>query len=200
MQDCSNSIANALELPQSCTKPSVYVFNFPRFGVLGHMGYDEAARHGGADLPIKTLQWRHNECDCVSNHQPRDCLLNTLFRRIPKKIPKLCVNALCEGNSPGTSEFPAQRASSVENVSIWWLHHDLCSISEHGTQGKGGLGRNPAWGCGKKARCSWQTPLLMHWSYCTKPSIYVFNSHQFGVLGHVGYDEAIRRTGRRYTN
>ena len=31
---------------------------------------------------------------------------------------------LCEGNSPVTGEFPAQRASNVENVSIWWRHHD----------------------------------------------------------------------------
>ena len=29
---------------------------------------------------------------------------------------------LC-GNSPGTSEFPAQMASNAENVSIWWRHH-----------------------------------------------------------------------------
>ena len=28
------------------------------------------------------------------------------------------------GNSPGTGEFPAQMASSAENVSIWWRHHD----------------------------------------------------------------------------
>ena len=27
-------------------------------------------------------------------------------------------------NSPGTGEFPAQRASNAENVSIWWRHHD----------------------------------------------------------------------------
>ena len=27
-----------------------------------------------------TLQWRHNECDFVSNHQPHDCLLNYLFK------------------------------------------------------------------------------------------------------------------------
>ena len=27
-----------------------------------------------------SLQWRHNESDCVSNHQPRDCLLNRLFK------------------------------------------------------------------------------------------------------------------------
>ena len=26
------------------------------------------------------LQWRHNERDGVSNHQPKDCLLNRLFR------------------------------------------------------------------------------------------------------------------------
>ena len=26
VQDCSNSIANALELLQSCTKPSIYAF------------------------------------------------------------------------------------------------------------------------------------------------------------------------------
>ena len=28
------------------------------------------------------------------------------------------------GNSPVTSEFPAQRVSNAENVSIWWRHHD----------------------------------------------------------------------------
>ena len=32
---------------------------------------------------------------------------------------------LCEGNSPVTGEFPSQRASSEENVSIWWRHHDI---------------------------------------------------------------------------
>ena len=41
-----------------------------------------------------------------------------------KKTSKLRVNGLCEGNSPVTGEFPAQRASNAENVSIWWRHHD----------------------------------------------------------------------------
>ena len=40
-----------------------------------------------------------------------------------KKTSKLCVTGLCEGNSPMTGEFLAQRASNVENVSIWWHHH-----------------------------------------------------------------------------
>ena len=26
-------------------------------------------------------------------------------------------------NSPVTGEFPAQRASNTENISIWWRHH-----------------------------------------------------------------------------
>ena len=29
---------------------------------------------------FNTLQWRHNERDGVSNHQPHDCLLNRLFK------------------------------------------------------------------------------------------------------------------------
>ena len=31
------------------------------------------------------LQWRHNECDGVSNHQPYDCILNRLFRYSQRK-------------------------------------------------------------------------------------------------------------------
>ena len=74
---------------------------------------------------LATLQWRHNEPDCVSNHQPHDCLVNRLFRRRSKKTSKLRVTGLCAGNSPGTAEFPAQRASDAENVSIWWRHHEF---------------------------------------------------------------------------
>ena len=70
-----------------------------------------------------SLQWRHNEHDSVSNHQPHDCLLNHLFRGRSKKTSKLRVTGLCAGNSPVTGEFPAQRASNAENVSIWWRHH-----------------------------------------------------------------------------
>ena len=71
------------------------------------------------------LQWRQNGRDSVSNHQPNDCLHNSLFRRRSKKTSKLRVTGLCVGNSPGTGEFPAQRASNAENVSILWRHHGL---------------------------------------------------------------------------
>ena len=36
----------------------------------------------------------------------------------------LRVTGLCEEDLPVTGEFPSQRASNAENVSIWWRHHD----------------------------------------------------------------------------
>ena len=72
-----------------------------------------------------SLRWRHNELDGVSDHQSHDCLLNRLFGRRSKKTSKLRVTGLCAGNSPGTGEFPAQKASNAENVSIWWRHHGI---------------------------------------------------------------------------
>ena len=69
-----------------------------------------------------SLSSRHNENDGISNHQPQDCLLNCLFRHRSKKTSKLCITGFCVGNTPATVEFPAQRASNAENVSIWWCH------------------------------------------------------------------------------
>ena len=71
-----------------------------------------------------SLRSRHNERDGVSNHQPHHSLFSRLFRRRSKKTSKLRVTALCVGNSPVTSEFPAKMASNAEKVSIWWRHHD----------------------------------------------------------------------------
>ena len=55
---------------------------------------------------IDPLQWRHNGCDGISNHQPHHCLLNHLFRRRSKKTSKLHVTGLCAENSLVTGEFP----------------------------------------------------------------------------------------------
>ena len=41
-----------------------------------------------------------------------------LFRRRSKKISKLSVTGLYDGNSPVTGDFPAQTVSNAENVSI----------------------------------------------------------------------------------
>ena len=76
-----------------------------------------------SEIPL-TLHWRHNDHAGVSNHQPDDCLLNRLFRRRSKKTSKLRVTGPLCGEFTGTGEFPAQRASYAENVSIWWRHHE----------------------------------------------------------------------------
>ena len=69
-----------------------------------------------------SLRWHHNGRDGVSDHQPHDCLLSSLFMRRSKKTSKLRVTGLCEGNSPVTGEFPSQTTSKTENISIWWRH------------------------------------------------------------------------------
>ena len=48
---------------------------------------------------------------------------STLYSWADEKKSKLRVTGICEGNSPVTGEFPAQRASNAKNVSIWWCHH-----------------------------------------------------------------------------
>ena len=53
---------------------------------------------------------------CSSDYSATD-------QRKHQSTSKLCVTGLCEGNSPGTGEFPAQKASNAENASIWWRHH-----------------------------------------------------------------------------
>ena len=40
-----------------------------------------------------------------------------------RKHQKPSVTGLCVGNSPVTGEFPSQRASNAENVSIWWRRY-----------------------------------------------------------------------------
>ena len=61
-------------------------------------------------------------------HQPHNYLLNRLFRRRSTKTSKLRVTGLCAGNSPVADDFPAQRASNAENVSIWLSHHDTTYV------------------------------------------------------------------------
>ena len=123
---------------QYIMRESIFFFHLTRIAVYGSRRAKKGVNSvlpndwdkGGFDTPnyidIKvkwSLQWRHNGCDTVSNHQPHDCLLNRLFRCRSKKASKLRVTGLCAGNSPEIGEFPAQMASNAENVSIWWRHH-----------------------------------------------------------------------------
>ena len=107
-----------------------------------------------SQIPFQTmtkisLKWRHlvsmlGECwgglDKIPQNHYNDVIMSAMAsqitnltivystvysRRRSKKTSKLRVTGLCVGNSPVTGEFPAQRASNAENVSIWWRLHEI---------------------------------------------------------------------------
>ena len=69
----------------------------------------------------RSLLWRHNGCDSVSNHQAHDCLPNRLFRRRSKKTSKLRVTGLWGPvNSPHW--WPVTRKMfPFDDVIMWFL-------------------------------------------------------------------------------
>ena len=78
--------------------------------------------------PTGTIIWTHYSDVIMSTAVSQItgvsiCLRNRLFRRGSNKTSKIRITGLCKGNLPVTGEFPTQRASSAENVSIWWCHH-----------------------------------------------------------------------------
>ena len=71
-----------------------------------------------------SLQWRHNERDGVSNHQPRDCLLNCLFRHRSKKTSELRVTGLCAVNSPHKGPVTPKMFPFDDVIMIWNLFNE----------------------------------------------------------------------------
>ena len=122
---CAIALVNA-------TKPHRWLVNLVPGNGLVPSGNKSLSQSMFTQISVAiSLRWRHNGHDSVSIYQPHDCLLNRLFRRRSKKTSKLRVTGLCEGNSPGTGEFPAQVASYVENVFVWCLHHDDFTIGHN---------------------------------------------------------------------
>ena len=81
-----------------------------------------------------TLQWRHNDHDGISNHQPRRLFTQpSIQTQIKENIKAPCHWPLC-GEFTGTGEFPTQRVSYAENVSIWWRHHEESLFSWKGNK------------------------------------------------------------------
>ena len=79
----------------------------PLWNMFGKYWCYHREHYGRNSLFIKrTIQWRHNDHDGVSNHQPHGCLLNRLFRRRSKGTSKLRVTGPCVGNSPGPVNSP----------------------------------------------------------------------------------------------
>ena len=95
-------------------------------GVLYH---SPGGNFSGSDKHInRSLHWRHNDHDGVSNHQPHGCLLNRLFRRRSKKTSKLRVTGLCVGNSPGPVNSPhkgpvTRKMFPFDDVIMWWMRN-----------------------------------------------------------------------------
>ena len=85
---------------------------------------------------MHTLKWGHNERDCVSNHQPHDCLLNCLFKARIKENIKAPRHWPLWGKFTGDRWIPPLRTSHAENVSIWWRHHDFNSFHRSQFLGK----------------------------------------------------------------
>ena len=68
------------------------------------------------------LRWRHNVDDGVYITGV-SIVYQPFVQTQIKENAKLRVTGIREGNSPMTGEFPAQRSSNAENVSIWWRHY-----------------------------------------------------------------------------
>ena len=76
----------------------------------------------------RSLHWRHNERDGVSNNHTQDCLLNRLFKRRSKKTPKLPDTGLCEGihRSPVNSPHKGPvtwKMFSFDGIIMWFPFH-----------------------------------------------------------------------------
>ena len=72
-------------------------------------------------MPVirKALQWRHNERDGVSNHQPHDCLLTRLYKvQIKENIKAL------RHKGPVT-----QKMFPFDDVIMGFPSHDLSMIN-----------------------------------------------------------------------
>ena len=71
---------------------------------------------GGSVFLQWSLQWRHNELDGVSNHQPHYCLLNRFFKaQIKEKIKAPRHWPLC-GEFTDGRWIPHTRASNAGNI------------------------------------------------------------------------------------
>ena len=71
---------------------------------------------------VNTLQWRH---DAMASQITSPTIVSSAVHSgADDETSKLRGTGLCAGNSPVTGEFPTQRASNAEYVSIWWRHHE----------------------------------------------------------------------------
>ena len=104
------------------------------WGILSYRNMEKgslrAQRFHSSSNRTKSLQWGHNGCYGFSNHQPLD-FYSTVYSGEDQRKSNLRVNGLWEGKSSVIGEFPEQRPSNAENVSIWWRHHGWILHHQH---------------------------------------------------------------------
>ena len=106
--------------PVRCRKFLIKLIRLPMWNIFYFIGFVPEVH---VKNNFRTLRWRHNELNGVSDHQPHDCLLNQ-FGRWSKKTSKLCVTGLCAGNSSGPvnspHKWPVTRKSFHMMMSSWY--------------------------------------------------------------------------------
>ena len=60
---------------------------------------------------------------------PSPIVYSTVYSGVDQRKHKSAASlAFVAGNSPGTGEFPALRASNAQNVSSWWRHQAILKM------------------------------------------------------------------------
>ena len=78
-----------------------------------------------------------------------------------KKISKLRVTGLCEGNPPVTGGFPSLRDSIAENDSIWWHHCVLALIVSGSSNPASMYGASLGVFCGTISNMCMMLPMIL---------------------------------------
>ena len=105
------------------------------FGVFFVVNLNKLLKNDVAgDMRRLVLMWRCSNAITITSQwarwrlkSPASPLFIQLFiqAQIKENIKAQRHWPLCAVNSPVTGEFPAQRASNAENISIWWRHHGV---------------------------------------------------------------------------
>ena len=87
-------------------------------------------------IKIILLQWRHNAPNGVSNHQPT-VVYPTVYSGADQTKHQSSASLVFVR---GTGEFPAQKTSNGEKVSIWWRHHAFARLHRHAKRNNDHIG------------------------------------------------------------
>ena len=75
-----------------------------------------------------SLQWRHNEHDVVSNHQPHDCVYSSVYSGADQSKYKISASlAFVKGIHRRPVNSPHKGPVTRKMFPFWWRHHVISS-------------------------------------------------------------------------